>query len=240
MGALPEAALYAPVKAHLERLGYTVKGEVKDCDLVARRGDEPPVIVELKTRLSLELLIQAVDRQRLSDAVYVAVPATVRRSSLWKRQRRGLKRLCLKLGVGVMLVASESTGDGKSDDHTLAGIEVLWDPAPYRPRRDTGRVGRLLKEFEERLGDPDVGGTPARRRMTAYRQQVVRLARHLQAHGPTPVAELRAATGIATAAAMLQRDYYRWFERTARGVYGLSPRGESELAAGDDPQLPGR
>jgi hypothetical protein len=35
----PETSLYRPVKRHLERLGYTVKGEVCGCDLVAIRGE---------------------------------------------------------------------------------------------------------------------------------------------------------------------------------------------------------
>ena len=38
----PETALYAPVKRYLELLGFTVKGEVCGCDLVALRGEEPP------------------------------------------------------------------------------------------------------------------------------------------------------------------------------------------------------
>ena len=45
-GERREAALYAPVKEFLERQGYEVKGEVKGCDVVARRGDEPPIIVD--------------------------------------------------------------------------------------------------------------------------------------------------------------------------------------------------
>ena len=57
-GAVSEATLYAPVKLFLERLGYEVKGEVRGCDLVARRGDEPPVIVELKLRFNLALVLQ--------------------------------------------------------------------------------------------------------------------------------------------------------------------------------------
>ncbi|MCB1343705.1 MAG: hypothetical protein KDK24_22065, partial [Pseudooceanicola sp.] len=57
-----ERALYAPVKALLERQGYTVKGEVGAADVVARRGDEPVVIVELKLRFSLSLFHQAVAR----------------------------------------------------------------------------------------------------------------------------------------------------------------------------------
>ncbi|MEM9851917.1 MAG: hypothetical protein AAF761_07950, partial [Pseudomonadota bacterium] len=71
---MAETALYAPVKAYLEAQGYTVKGEVASCDVVACRGAEPPVIVELKTALSLKLLMQGVDRQAITDAVYLAVP----------------------------------------------------------------------------------------------------------------------------------------------------------------------
>ena len=48
-----ETDLYPPVKAFLEAQGYTVKGEVEGCDVVALRGDEPPVVVELKTAFSL-------------------------------------------------------------------------------------------------------------------------------------------------------------------------------------------
>jgi len=45
---LREADLYAPVKAYLEAQGYVVKAEIGDCDLLARRGAEPPLVVELK------------------------------------------------------------------------------------------------------------------------------------------------------------------------------------------------
>ena len=42
-----ERSLYPPVKSFLEAQGYEVKGEVNGCDLVAIRGEEAPVIVEL-------------------------------------------------------------------------------------------------------------------------------------------------------------------------------------------------
>lgn len=48
-----ETDLYPPVKAFLEAQGYVVKAEVARCDVVAVRGDEPPVVVELKTRFNL-------------------------------------------------------------------------------------------------------------------------------------------------------------------------------------------
>ena len=47
---MPEADLYPPIKAFLEAQGYAVKGEIGPCDIVAVRGDEPPVVVELKER----------------------------------------------------------------------------------------------------------------------------------------------------------------------------------------------
>ena len=53
----PETSLYGPVKRYLETLGFTVKGEVCGCDLVAIRGDEQPVVVvgELKLSFSLDI-----------------------------------------------------------------------------------------------------------------------------------------------------------------------------------------
>ncbi len=45
-----EADLYAPVKAFLTRQGYDVKGEVGAVDVMAVRGAEPAVLVELKSR----------------------------------------------------------------------------------------------------------------------------------------------------------------------------------------------
>lgn len=69
-----ESDLYAPIKALFEAQGYTVKGEVGAADLVAVRSDAPPVIVELKLRLTLSLYHQACARLAVTDRVYIAVP----------------------------------------------------------------------------------------------------------------------------------------------------------------------
>ena len=71
-----ETDLYEPVKRLLEGQGYTVKAEIGAADVVACRGDEPPVIVELKTGFSLALFHQAIERLKLCDTVYVAVPGS--------------------------------------------------------------------------------------------------------------------------------------------------------------------
>src|SRR5258708_5847854 len=95
-----ETDLYAPVKALLEGHGYDVKGEVRGCDAVGVRGDEPPVIVELKKAFGLGLVLQGIDRLGLSDTVYLAVGA-------WPKRMRDVKKLCRRLGLGFMVVTKE-------------------------------------------------------------------------------------------------------------------------------------
>ena len=57
-----ETDLYPPVKTFLEGQGYVVKSEVGAADVVAMRGGEPAVIVELKLSFSLALVHQCVAR----------------------------------------------------------------------------------------------------------------------------------------------------------------------------------
>ena len=71
---MAETDLYPPIKQFLQAQGYEVKGEIGAVDVMACRGDEEPVIVELKTGFSLALFHQAIARQSVTDAVYVAVP----------------------------------------------------------------------------------------------------------------------------------------------------------------------
>src|SRR5881275_2166014 len=76
-----ETSLYVPVKRFLERLGFDVKGEICGCDLVALRGEEPPLVVicELKLAFNLELLLQGVNRMAACDEVWLAVHMRGRR-----------------------------------------------------------------------------------------------------------------------------------------------------------------
>lgn len=213
-----EIDLYPPVKSYLEGQGYSVKGEIGDCDVVAIRGDEPAVIVELKRSFSLDLVLQGISRQSVTDAVYLAVPPLSGRQ-VHKRRRQYIG-LCRRLGLGLLTVLA---APGR--------VEVLVDPGPYRPRRDTTRAGRLLGEFHRRVGDPAAGGAPRRGPgMTAYRQDALRCAVHLSLHGPTKASQVAEATGVARARAILYRDVYGWFERVATGIYQITPRGREGLA----------
>ncbi|MCW5747324.1 MAG: hypothetical protein KIT36_14140 [Alphaproteobacteria bacterium] len=212
-----ETELYAPVKALLEGQGYVVKGEIRNCDLVGVRGSEPPVVVELKRAFSLTLLLQGVDRLALSDTVYLAVGA-------WPKRLRDVKKLCRRLGLGLMIVAGRR-------------VDVLLDPLPYQPRKNAHRARRLLGEHARRVGDPTTGGSTRRPIMTAYRQEALRCAALLATKGPMSPKALRAAADAPKAAGILRRDVYGWFERTARGVYDLTPQGRLGLERFGAPEI---
>ena len=214
-GLVSEAMLYGPVKRFLERCGYEVKGEVQGCDLVARRGDEPAVIVELKLRFTLALVLQGIDRLRLSERVYLAVPRPARGTRGVMPDAPPIRRLCRRLGVGLILVGRNS-------------VAIVEEPVPYRPRPAAKRAARLIAEFDRRIGDMNVGGRNRAPIVTAYRQDALRVAGVLAA-GPMRVAELRTVTGVADAASILQRDVYGWFARLRRGTYALSDRGHAAL-----------
>ena len=170
---MKEADLYPDLKAYLEAQGYEVKAEIGACDLMARRGDEPAVVVEMKLSFSLALVMQGVARQALFDDVYLAVPVAEKG---WKLRYRDIVALCRRLGLGLLAV---KVGQG---------VEAHLDPAPYLPRKNTARAGRLLREFERRVGDPNLAGTTGVKRMTAYRQDALRCLAAL-AEGPRKVAD---------------------------------------------------
>lgn len=219
--AQAESALYAPVKDFLERRGYEVKGEVKGCDIVARRGDEAPVIIELKLRFSLSLVLQGVDRLALTERVYLAVP----RAAPGRRRFRGLapdsakiRKLCRRLGLELILIGN-----------SRRVVEILEEPEPYRPRRAASRALRLVDEFARRIGDVNVGGAASVPVVTVYRQDALRCARALALSGPLHVAVLRTTAGVPGAARILQRNVYGWFARLERGTYTLTGDGRQAL-----------
>lgn len=207
---MAETDLYAPVKRLLEQQGYVVKAEIGRCDVMAVRSDEPPVIVELKTGLTLKLLFQAIDRQTLTDTVYLAVPA-----ACFDRERQALK-LLRRLGLGLIAVRG-------------ALAEAVLDPTPYRPRKNARRAALLLREFARRHGDGNTGGSTRRALVTAYRQDALRCADHIAREGKARVADIRARANVERAASILQNDVYGWFYRVERGTYGLTRQGEDAL-----------
>lgn len=219
---MTETELYPTVKRFLETVGFAVKGEVCGCDIVAVRDGGPPLlaIIEMKRGFSLDLLLQAVDRMRPADEVWLAVPMTRRGRDRDPRVRR----LCRLIGLGLMAV-----------DTARERVEVLAEPGPYKPRPDPRRRAKLLSEHANRRGDPSPGGSTRQPIMTAYRQRALACAAGLHAGAGRP-RDLRFAAP--DAGRILLRNVYGWFERTAPGRYRLTTLGEAALqrSAGTRPE----
>ena len=231
-GVQLESDLYPPVKAFLEAQGYEIKGEIGGCDVVGRRGGEPPVIVELKLAFNLALLLQGIDRLSLTDRVYLAVARPRgRRASGVNVYRSDVRKLCRRLGLGLMTI-----------DTTTACVEVVLDPLPYRPRKRARRLGQLLGEHARRAGDPNLGGVSRTPLVTAYRQEALRCALLIRDGGMKKLRALRETGLVPNAASILQRDVYGWFRRVERSTYDLTDRAAQDLArfqaAGKLPAVP--
>jgi hypothetical protein len=209
-----ETALYLPVKRFLEKLGFTVKGEVGGCDVVALSAGDPPVVVigELKLSFNLELILQAVDRAGACDEVWLAAKKSVRGKGRESDAR--YRNLCRRLGFGMLAVTD--TGD----------VEVMVRPVTTSPRRNPKKRSRLVSEHQRRKGDPALGGSTRAPIMTAYRQQALACASAM-ALGPRKVRELR--PDMPDAAKILRHNYYGWFSRAERGIYALTDAGRAAL-----------
>jgi hypothetical protein len=209
-----ETTLYLPVKRFLEGLGFTVKGEIGGCDLVALNGDDPPIVVigELKLSFNLELLLQGVDRAGACDEVWLAAKLSIRGKGRESDAR--YRNLCRRLGFGML---------GITD---AGGVEVLVAPNAISPRRNPKKRSRLVTEHKKRQGDPALGGSTRAPIMTAYRQQALACASMLVL-GPRKVREL--TPEFPDAQKILHRNVYGWFESAARGTYSLTDAGHAAL-----------
>ncbi len=212
---MQETELYAPVRALLIARGFDVKAEVGPCDVVGLDADGTLVIVEMKTNFALTLFHQAVERLAMSDQVFIAVPK--KRGRAWLRSLRRNLILCRRLGLGLILVA-----DGEA--------QVRVEPGPYKPRGAKARRARVLKEFSNRKGDPNVGGMTGKKIMTSYRQDAIACAQHLAANGAMAAREVAAATGVTRARTIMYANLYGWFCRPETAVYDLTPEGAAAIS----------
>jgi hypothetical protein len=220
---MKEIDLYDPVKRFLESQGYEVKGEIRECDIMAVRGTEDPVVVELKLAFSLDVLLQAVNRLSISSVVYIGIPSSCR---AFRKRRYRIIKLMRMLGIGLLLIMVNSK---------RSRVDVVLDPSEYHPRIHPRRRGQLLGEFEHRRGDPMPGGSAKRRgMMTAYRQKAIRIAQYLTEHGPTKASVIAKTIEESEVRPILYRNVYGWFDRLGEGIYQISPRGMTDLATWND------
>jgi hypothetical protein len=218
---LQEVDLYKSIQRYFSREGYEVYGEVKDCDIVAVKQDEL-VIVELKLTLSVDLLVQAAKRQKLTDQVYIAIPRPKGRlnSKQWADKCHLVKRL--ELG----LIVVSFPGNGSKAD-------ILIHPTPFNRKIATGRnkIKRdaILKEISGRSADFNVGGSSRTKIMTAYKENCIQIACILEKMGPLSPKALKVMGAGDKIPSILTNNYYGWFERIKRGTYAITEKGRLEV-----------
>jgi len=212
-----EKDLYQPVYDYFKELGYDVHGEVKDCDITAKKGDEL-IIIELKRNMSVELLIQAAKRQRITENVYIAIPKP--RYGIYTKKWKDLCFIARRLELGLITV---SLKDGAKQ------VNVVFEPRPFDRRKSMQLLGKkrknIISEIDGRHGSYNIGGISRTKIMTAYRENAIHIACCLKKYGqlsPRKLKEL--GTGEKTRS-ILEKNFYGWFERVERGVYKLSDTG---------------
>ena len=216
MADFKETDLYEPIRAFLEEEGYQVQAEVKHCDIAAVK-DGQLVIVELKKAFSLKLVYQGLERQSLTDQVFVAIPRPKKgaREKSWKDMLKLLKRLEL----GLLTVALDSP---------LRTVDVVLEPSDSLAWKNRKKREKLQAELENRQVDANVGGMTRRKIMTAFREKSIRLACLLEKEEQVSLASLRERS-MEDYVGILSRNYDKWFKRVEKGVYALSEKGKEAL-----------
>lgn len=220
MADFKETDLYEPIRAFLEEEGYQVQAEVKNCDIAAVK-DGQLLIVELKKAFSLKLVYQGLERQSLTEQVFVAIPRPKKgaREKSWKDMLKLLKRLEL----GLLTVALDSP---------LKTVDVVLEPSDSLAWKNRKKRERVKAEMENRQMDVNVGGMTRRKIITVFREKSIRLACLLEKEGQVSMASLR-ERGMGDYVGLLSRNYDKWFQRVEKGVYSLSEKGKEALEKDD-------
>lgn len=210
-----EKDMYEPIKEYLTNQGYTVKAEVLNTDITAIKDDEV-IIIEMKMTLNTRLMYQGCKRQRICDYVYLAIlepTHKVKKSPQFKEKLHIIRRLQL----GLIYVNVETSK-----------ITAVVDPKNFSLRKNNIKKRKLLKEFEQRTTSLNIGGVTKTKIITAYREKAITIAYYLS-NGPLKLKELKELTNDAKCASILQKNFYGWFERVDRGIYGLTELGSTGL-----------
>ena len=213
-----EKELYIPVKKYFERKGYKIKGEVKDCDIVGING-ETILIVELKRNFNLKLIYQAMERQKITNLVYVAIP---RPKNFKAKKFNPMFELLKKLNIGLIVVSF-------GEKRTL--VQIISDPV--QKNQKTGIIyskkNDIIYEFNGRKGDFNIGGKNKTKIITAYREKSIEIACFLEIIKKSSGANLKKLGCDKNSTSIMYKNFYGWFSKLSKGIYTLSEKGVNYL-----------
>ena len=212
---MKETDLFKPVRTLLLSMGYDVQGEILAADVFAVKEKEI-IIVELKLQITLKLIYQALERKKVTPYVYIGVPKRI--LSTHQKNNAQFMVLIKKLGLGLMEV-------------TLEKATILLEPneeAFQATRHSSAKKRVMMKEFDARDQYQTLGGTN-QKKMTAYREKVVEIAKALHELKEAALKLIKEYTRIDKSADILRNNYDGWFYKNEKGLYQLSPLGLSEI-----------
>jgi len=201
-----EEDLYEPLRKWLVNNGYAVQAEVVDCDIVAQQDGEIHVL-ELKKAFSLQLVYQCLERQKLCDFVYAAIP--IPKGGKRGRSLRNATTLMKKLGIGLFVVHLYTRN---------SMVELIVPPKKVTGRKNARKKNRVLNEISKRSGNYNKGGK-AGKIITAYREASIHLVLLLMQEIETSPAKLVKRGGPPNAGNILRDNHYGWFHKTGHGKY---------------------
>ncbi len=204
-----ETDLYFPIKLYLESLGFYVQGEVGAIDVFAMKG-ENSVAIELKKQITLKLIYQAIDCQKIADEVFIAVPKSAMKSH--RTSMKSFLSLLKRLSIGLLVV---------DHDHVQLMLDIQDYNNKINQKRYTKKRNKILSEFKNREQDLNTGGSKGKR-MTVYREKSIKVALMIEQYQVLSPKMIKELINIEETSSILQKNYYSWFIRIRRGLYTLS------------------
>lgn len=248
-----ESDMSLPIKDYFVGLGYKVHSEVKGVDITAVKDlplepcfttspkTPPPhpnnnlkkptssqelIIIEIKKTFSLKLIYQALERLKITNSVYVAIPRPKKNT---RKDIKGMVNLAKKLEIGLIFVNMSNTRPSKSTKIPLIDIIVL---PPIKKQKNTIQTRNILKEINERSIDINKGGSRGVKIMTAYKEKSICLALILQKNGPMKPLNMKKRYPFIpeNSRILMYNNFMGWFTRMEKGLYYVTDKAFEEIS----------
>ncbi len=217
MNSFSESDLYEPVKKLFIEMGFDVRSEVKDCDIVAVK-QENTIVAELKKSFNITLVYQLLQRQTFCKNVYAVIPRPKKgaKDKNWKN----MLKLCKRLDFGVITVAIDSPTKLAQIICSPEGITKITN---YKQKKS------VEKEMVLRSEDFNKGGINCKKIVTVYREKAIKLLCVLKKEKTLTSAKLKELGYDKSEYSVLYNNFYKWFTKIEKGVYCISEEGEKAL-----------
>jgi hypothetical protein len=196
---------------------YTVYAEVKNHDILAVKDNET-ISIEMKKSFNATLLMQAVQRQKTSDGVYIAIPHPGK--NVFQKKWHKIIYLIKRLELGLIVVKFTKNNPR---------AEISFHPKECTRYKNKKQKTAILREVEGRSKNYNIGGSSGSKLVTAYRENSIHIACCLDMLGPMSAKNLRKTGTCDKTYSILYNNFYGWFEKVEKGVYSLHSEGKKAL-----------